>query len=221
MARWAGVLYIFGTAAGILSTVGTGIMPGATDLHTLTFANENQFILGTLFLLLMGISLALIPVVIYPVVSQVNQTLALGYVVFRGALETFTYIVTAISWLLLLVINMEHANTVTSADSTVYQSMGYILSLSSEHLHSITTIIFSLGALMLYSLLYQSRLIPRWLSGWGFIGGIIYLVAGAMALYGTNYTALQMPLALQEMVMAVWLIIKGFNQPETHPLSRK
>jgi hypothetical protein len=78
-------------------------------------------------------------------------------------------------------------------------------------------IVFGLGALMLYAALYQSQLIPRWLSGWGFIGAVLHLAAGVFVMFGwlTNIPALgilwDLPIAVQEMVMAVWLIVKGFN----------
>lgn len=130
-----------------------------------------------------------------------RDTLALGYVIFRegGALETFIYI--SAIWLLLVVLSKEYVN------EAGFQSVNHLLSSSGEQIHSFTMVIFSLGALMLYYLLYRSKLIPRWLSGSGLIGGTIYLVTGVLAMFGTVSTLVQMPLALQEMVMAV---ISGF-----------
>jgi hypothetical protein len=79
------------------------------------------------------------------------------------------------------------------------------------HLTSLE-IVFSLGALMIYYLFYQSKLIPRWLSVWGLIGAILYLAAGLFAIFSVDFSILlEAPLALQEMVLAVWLIVKGFN----------
>jgi hypothetical protein len=209
IARFVGVLYIIGTVAGILSVVFTGSILGSTNVLMKVSANVNQVKLGTLFILIMGISLALVPVIIYPIVKKYNEALALGYVVFRGALETFTYIATAI-WLLLVVLSKEYVIT-ASSDSNSFENMINLLSVSGEQIHSFTMIIFSLGALMFYYLLYQSKLVPKWLSGWGFIASIIYLATGVFALFGPINTILLMPLGLQEMVMAVWLIIKGFN----------
>ncbi|WP_166242522.1 DUF4386 domain-containing protein [Paenibacillus turpanensis] len=210
IARLVGLLYIIGTAAGIVSVVFTGAVMGSTNVLMKVPANVDQVKLGTLFILIMAISLAMVPVILYPIVKKVNEALALGYVVFRGALETVTYMVTAI-WLLLVVLSKEYANTVSS-DMASFQGLSHLLLQSGEQIHSITMIIFSLGALMLYYLLYQSKLIPRWLSGWGFFASIIYLVTGVFALFGTVVTVVLLPLALQEMVMAVWLIIKGFKQ---------
>lgn len=212
IARWVGVFYIIGTAAGILSVVFAGAVIGTPDVLTKVSANVNQAKLGSFFIVIMGISLAFVPIVFYPVAKKYNQVLALGYVVFRGALEPVVYIISAI-WLLLVVGSQAYVNAV-SVDSTAFQSINQLLSNAGEQIHSMTMIIFSLGALMLYYLFYQSKLIPRWLSGWGFIAAIVYLATGVFALFGPISTVVLLPLALQEMVMALWLIFKGFNSEE-------
>ena len=79
---------------------------------------------------------------------------------------------------------------------------------------------FGLSALILYTLLYQSRLVPRWLSAWGFIGGVMVLTAGVLRLFGESSTSptsilLTVPIGINEMVLAVWLIVRGFNSSPT------
>jgi hypothetical protein len=76
---------------------------------------------------------------------------------------------------------------------------------------AVRDIVFSLGALTFYYLLYAARLVPRWLSGWGIVGTVGYLAAGVIAVFSTEQVILLLPLALQEMVMAIWLVAKGFN----------
>ena len=71
--------------------------PNRSGLSPDVSAYENQIIMGAIFVLMMGFNLAMVPVVMFPTFKKQNEILALGYVVFRGALETFTYIVTAIS----------------------------------------------------------------------------------------------------------------------------
>jgi Domain of unknown function (DUF4386) len=78
-------------------------------------------------------------------------------------------------------------------------------------------IVFSLGALMLYYVFYQSKLIPRWISGWGVFAILLHLATCFLILFrlqsafSTANLAMNFPIFLQEMVMAVWLIVKGFN----------
>jgi hypothetical protein len=64
---------------------------------------------------------------------------------------------------------------------------------------------------MLYYVFYKSNLIPRWLSGWGVAAAILYLASGVSIMYSLDLEILQFVMAVQEMVMAAWLIIKGFN----------
>ena len=77
---------------------------------------------------------------------------------------------------------------------------------------AVTTIVFGIGALMFSYLLYASRLVPRWISVWGLVGAVPYTAVGVLGLFGTNPEILYIPLAVQEMVLAVWLIAKGFNR---------
>ena len=113
-ARIVGVLYIIGTIAGILSLVLTGPILGDSDYLAKVSANEIQIIAGALFVLIMGFALAMVPVMMFPILKKYNEALALGYVVFRGALETVMYIVLAISWLFLIPVSQEYVKAGTS-----------------------------------------------------------------------------------------------------------
>jgi hypothetical protein len=93
-------------------------------------------------------------------------------------------------------------------------ALGYVWSFE------IGTLIFlGLGGLPLYYILYQSKLVPRWLSGWGLIGAALILLYGLLGLFGLTADSmilniLAAPIAVQEMVFAVWLIFKGFIPQE-------
>ncbi len=205
-----GVLFIIGTVAGVLSGLFLGPFLDDPGYLIKVSANENQIILGALFVLIMAFALAMIPVVMFPISKKHNETLALGYVVFRGALETFTYIATVIIWLLLFPLSQEYVKA-GIPDASYFQALGTLLLEAADSIDLVLTIVFSLGALMFYYLFYQSKLIPRWLSGWGLIGAILVLAVGLLAMFGLDLEILWAPLALNEMVLAVWLIAKGFN----------
>ncbi len=78
---------------------------------------------------------------------------------------------------------------------------------------------------MYYYVFYQSRLIPRWLSGAGIVAIISMLAACMLALFSDNavtgYIPLAFPIFLQEMVLAVWLIVRGFEPSGSAAGSRK
>jgi hypothetical protein len=211
-----GVLYIIGTIAGMLSVVLTGPVLGGSDFLVNVSAHEIQIIAGALCVLIMGLALAMVPVMMFPILKKYNEALALGYVVFRGALETVMYIVLAISWLFLIPVSQEYVKA-GSPDASYFQTLGAVLLKGHESIDPILAIVFCLGALIFYSLLYQTNLIPRWISGWGLAAIIVWLAMGLVALFhiiepmSTIRIVMGIPIGLQEMVMAVWLIVKGFN----------
>ena len=220
-----GVLYIIGTVAGILCKVLTGSIQNDLNLLTKVTANENQIIVGALFLLIMGLALAMVPVMMFPILKKHNEALALGYVVYRGALETVTTIAMVIGWLFLTVLSQQYIAGAT--DASYFQTLGTLLLNGNDSISTISQIVFPLGALIFYFLLYQSKLIPRWISGWGLIAAILWLATSLLDLFGiisawsTVQVVLALPIGLQEMVMAVWLIVKGFNPSAIASLSAK
>lgn len=207
-----GILFIIGTVSGILSAVCTGDIFTDPDYLIRIAENEPQVLLGAAFVLLMGFSLAMVPVMMYPLFKKENEALALGAVVFRGPVEAVLYILTVISWLMLVTLGNEFVAAGMPAGSH-FQDFGAVLVQSGIQINQILEIAFSLGAMMFYVLFYQTRLIPRWLSLWGVIGAVLYHIAGWSDLFGIDMGVLIFPLALQEMVMAVWLIMKGFYNP--------
>ena len=205
-----GVLFIIGDIAGALSYVVTGGLLDGPDALTKIAASQNQVVLGALLVLVMGFALAMIPVVMFPVFKKYNEVLALGCVVFRGALETVGYMASAATWLLLVELSREHAEA-ASAGAPHFETLSALLAGSTAG--NLVTIAFSLGSLMFYYLFYQSRLIPRWLSVWGLAGAVLYLATPLLDMFGHGFGILQAPLAVAEIVLAVWLIAKGLNSP--------
>jgi hypothetical protein len=158
----------------------------------------------------MGFALAMVPVMLFPIFKKYNEALALGAVVFRGALEAVTYIAIVICWLLLIILSVEFVKA-GAPDASYFQTLGILLLEAADWFGYVLSIVFSIGALMIYYLFYKSKLIPRWLSIWGLIGAILYLAQPLLAMFGSELDILFAPLAVQEMVLAVWLIVKGFN----------
>jgi hypothetical protein len=203
-AVWIGVLYIIGTVALVLSLVVTGgVLAGSAYLAQVA-EQPDQVAIGALLVLLAGFALAMVPVVFWPIGRRHSETLAMGYVVFRGGFETVIYIVGALAWLVLIALSTQPdaaplAGLVSTTVAVIWDQL--------------IAVPFALGALMFYVLLYQSRLVPRWLSAWGLVGAVLYIVPPLGSMFGLSLGFLMAPLALQEMVMAVWLIAKGFNLP--------
>lgn len=111
-----------------------------------------------------------------------------------------------------------------AADPTSLRAAGDSLLDVRQQVAIIGVFAFCVGAFLYYCLFYQSRLVPRWLSGWG-IGAIaLMFLACVLALFGQNeitgYVILALPIAVQEMVLAVWLIAKGFRSSDLESSAR-
>ena len=109
------------------------------------------------------------------------------------------------------------SNKKTARDASNFQTLGALLLALKDWASVVENFPYGLGALMFNYMLYQSKLIPRWLSGWGLVGGTLMLAMGLLRMFGRSVTAreravfLAIPLILNELVLAVWLIVKGFN----------
>lgn len=205
-----GVLYIIGTAAGMASAVvATPVLNSAEPLAGIA-GNGNQLVTGALLVLVMGLALAMVPAMMFPILKRRSEAFAIGYVIFRGALEAFSYLALVLCWLVLVVISGQSADA-GAAVASQFGSLGILLVKAQDPIIAVGDIVFGIGALMFACLLYQMRLIPRWISGWGILAAVAYAAAGLTAMFGTTLELLLMPMLVQEMVMAVWLIVKGFN----------
>lgn len=207
-----GVIFIIATVAVLVADALTPDLTG-TDYLTRFSADTNQVAAGALLYLVAAFASAGIAIAMYPVMKRSSAGLALGSVVFR-ALEAVFYMVEVVSLLSLLTLGQQFT-TAGAADRTLFQAIGNSLVSVREHAALVAVFAFCLGAFMYYYLFFQSRLIPRWLSGFGIVAITLMMVACVLALFSgnfiTSYIPLAFPIFLQEMVLAVWLIVKGFN----------
>ena len=206
-----GVLFIIATAATMLSLVGTEPILDAPDYLINVSANENQVIIGALFMLIDAVAVSGIAIIIYPILKKYNEVLALGYIGAR-VVECVLFIIYVIILLSLLTLSQEFVKA-GAPDVSYFQTGGTLLLAASDWAFSLGLgLIFTLSALILNYSLYQSKLIPRWLSGWGLVGATLVFALTLLEFFSINLTEiLNFPIALQEMVFAVWLIFKGFN----------
>ena len=211
--RIVGVLLITATVAGFIGGGFLGPVLEAPDDLAKVYANENQVLIGALFLFIMAAAGASIAIPMYPILRKHNGGIALGSVGFR-IIEGGLFMVGVIFLLLLVTLSQEFVK-VGSPDASYFQTSGELLVAGMNLGLLIGGLAFSLGALMYYYLLYQSKLIPRWLSGWGLIGVTLGLAAYLNQFFSASASSGidigHIPIFLQEMVFAGWLITKGFN----------
>jgi hypothetical protein len=209
----AGLLFITAT---VTSVVGTGLsrpFVTAPDYLGRVSAHASQVTAGALFEFIAAAASAGIAISLYPVLRKWHAGLALGSVVFR-TMEALMYTVGVVGLLSLLRLSQQFTRAGV-ADRASLQAIGDSLLGARDQATLAGVLAFSLGALMYYYLFYQSRLVPRWLSGWGLVAILLTIAACLVAWFSqrplTTYTIVLLPIAVQEMVLAVWLIAKGFS----------
>jgi hypothetical protein len=227
----AGVLYFLGTVFGGLGVIiGGEVLASLTvskplagvDMLGLVAANSSQLTGGAFFSLMMAISLVAMTVFLYPIFRKDSEELAMGMVLFRGALEGTYYFLSTLGFLTLVSLSNEYI--ATGADSAALQSMGNVLYQFQDRLAAVGPIFFLIGATCLYLSFYRTRLIPRWLSVWGLIAVVASMAAALLNFFHMDTGIgiyLEMVMFPQELVMAVWLIVKGFNPSGMTALSAK
>jgi hypothetical protein len=213
-ARIIGVLFIISTVAGVLSLAAFGsILDEPVSLEKIA-SNRSQVLVGALLELICAGAFLGIAVVIFSTLKAYSERFAIGYVVARS-FEALPFIIGIIGTISLVILSHDYVQTGLT-DATYLPSLGAFMIL----VHQVTNlvgsmILFSITALILNYALLRSRVVPRFISIWGLIGAPMMLVAGVLGVFGLSFTStislvLTMPLALNEMVFAVWLIIKGF-----------
>ena len=220
-----GALFIVCTVASILGpSLVTSI--NSPDYLDQLAGNPDRIISAALLEFIWAAAGAGIAIGLYPLLKKYNGALALGSVGFRVVENVFVLIGT-LSLLSLLTLSQEFI-AAGSPEASSFQTLGAsLLALRDWQLHVISGLAFALGVLMYYAILYKSNLIPRWLSGWGVLGAILALAATILSSFTRNFgldsfdTYLHIPIGLQELVFAGWLIAKGFNPSVAAALSAK
>jgi hypothetical protein len=213
----AGALFIIATVAGLMGSGFTGSILGASDYLTRIAANGNPIVIGALLSFVAAAASSGIAISLYPVLKKYREGLALGSVGFR-LIEGVFYMVGAVCLLSLFTVSQEFVSA-ASPGASYFQTLGRLL-LTVHDLAGFVfgVLAFGVGALMYYYVFYQTRLVPRWLSVWGLVAIVLLLAASILTLFdgepfsiSGSLIVLALPIALQEMVLAIWLIVKGFD----------
>jgi hypothetical protein len=215
IAKVAGVLFIIATGADLLSALFIGPI---TSTNYLVSVSENRGLVGTgaLFLFIGGAAAAGIAISLYPVLKKFNGGLALGAVGFRISEGVLRFV--AVCAMLSLITLSQQFVKAGAPDSSYFQTLGALIYAGYRLVGNVASLLaFSIGCLLYYIIFYRTKLVPRWLSVWGLVAAITSMLScvlvsiGLIAPFGTEQLVLALPMLPQEMVLAVWLIVKGFN----------
>ena len=209
----AGVLFLVGTAAGVLSIVGAA--DGPNYLREVA-ANGTQVIVGALFQLVTAGAYVGVAVALHPVLRRYGPTAAAGFLGFRIAAGVLNMLGALI---LLLLLDLSSRFVGAGAPvASYFETVGALLRIGRDGMNHVAMMLALIaGDAMYYWVLYQARLVPRWLSGWGFVGLAFTMVASLLVVgrlvevVSPAYAALMAVLGLQQMALAIWLIVRGLD----------
>lgn len=207
----AGLLFLVADVAGGLFFALTGGLGSGQAYVQAVPAHQAELGLAALCIFMMGGAGTGIVVALYPVLRSRSEALAIGAVVFRLAGEVLAFVLAALT---LSTITLGNAATGAS-DSTLYVLATNVLVDVRDQASLVGSAAFGIAALLYCSVFFESRLLPRWLSAWGVLGAVIWLAGTAWAFVSHNVDGgmAMAPLAINEIVMAVWLIGRGFSVP--------
>ena len=212
-----GVLFIAATTFYMIGQFIHGPITASSDYLEHVYPDQQTVIAGVLIELIGILAIPLIAVYFYPVLRKYSQVMSLGYLVFRS-LEALLLLVVSIYSLSLIHISKGFLG-LTGANAMSYLEIGASVQAVSYWTFLLSVgIVFPLTALMLNAVLYQSRLVPRFISVWGLLAAMLLLMGTVVDVFGLlsgiSRSALEViltiPIAANEIVLALWLIIKGF-----------
>ena len=212
-----GILFIIATAFLFVGGSFYGPVLDTPNTLQVAYPNRTSAIIGMLIEFSCILAIPLIPVFAYPVLRKHSETLALAYIVFR-LFEAVLFVLVDITKLSLIKVSQLYL-AAESSNAAMLESIGATIQGWNEWAWVFYVLIFGFGALIFYVALYQSKLLPRWISICGLIAIVMMMTSALLAMFGVElpdaiFGLLVVPIGVQEMVMAVWLIIKGFNPIE-------
>ncbi len=221
-----GVLFILGTVPALLSLPLAINTVNAPNHLTAISTNEGQMIIFTAIKFIMGVACAGIGLALYPILKKYNEGLAIGAAGFR-VIEGVLDVVGALLYVVLLAISQEFVKAGTPA-SSFFQTADVVINAGIGWFRDAAMLLtFGVGAMMYYIVFYQYRLVPRWLTVWGLVGISLTIISAVLVMFhllppfGTIQVILNLPILPQELVLAIWLIAKGFNPSAGTSLSAK
>lgn len=211
--RITGALFLIAIVASILGGAIIDAQLIDPDGLVRVSADRTQVALGVLLELLNAIAVIGIAAALYPTLRTHNHALAVGYLGNR-VVEAIVQVAGSTIPLALLVAS-QTLSAAGALEVSSFQSSGALLvAARAQLIGTMLGIFFNLGALLFYLVVYQARLLPRFVPIWGFVGVALVLAWNVLEMFGIHAGIyLAIPIILNEILVGIWLIVKGFNSP--------
>lgn len=199
----------YGVGAALVTSV-----TGAPDFVATISAHQTTLVLGAFLMLLNTVVDVGKGVLFFPVLENHGRRSALAYL----ALIVVQVVLLDVGVVgLLTIVPLGHlAVDVGPASAAWAQALGSLLIQWNNMAYSIGEATLGVGGLFLCSLLYRTRLVPRFIAAAGFIGYVSLMVGMIAEIFGIHIgLMLTVPGIFFEVGLPLWLFIKGF-QPEAY-----
>jgi len=212
--RLIGALFLLGFLSyGVGFALVTSVI-GAPDFLATLAAHQTTLVIGAFLMLLNSVVDIGKGVLFFPILENHNKHTALAYL--AAMIVEVVLLAVGVLYLLMLVPLAQLGVAGGQASLAWAKSMASFLVQSNNMAYQVAEMTLGLGALFLTALLFRIRLIPRFLSGWGFIGYAILMTGTIAEIFGIHIgLILSIPGGLFEVALGFWLLIKGF-QPEAY-----
>jgi hypothetical protein len=215
-ASFVGLLFLIAMVTSLGGGLWVESILDAPDYLVAVSANSSQVVIGALLEIINCITVIGIAVLLYPILKKKSSSLGLGYVGFR-IMEAAILVAAVVCSLLLITLSNEYLAAGTG-DTAYFQSLGILIKAARSNLTGVlTATFFSCAALLLYYFLYQTKLVPRFISIWGLIAVLLMLTWNLLEAFGISISAgiiFGLLIILNEIFLGIWLIAKGFNLVE-------
>lgn len=215
-----GALFLAAMAA---SLVGGGLVESAISAPqylAAVAANETQLIAGLLLELVNAIAVLGIGVLMVPILGSHSEAMARGYLDFRLVEAVFCSAI-VIGPLALLILSQNPLQAAALGADAISAVGALAMAQRASIAELLIPLFFCLGAAVLYTALFQTRLLPRFIAVWGLIAVALVLAMNLLSLTieldMTVAMILALPIILNEIVLGIWLIVKGFNATAVVP----
>ncbi len=225
-AKLIGILFILAAASAIAGVLLYNPILNSSDYLIEGSAHGNQVILGALMELILVVSAIGTATAMFPILRKYNETIALWHVCFRF-LEAVVITVGLISVLALLTVSREFA-AAGAPDTASFQVVGTSLIAIHDWTFMLGPLFFlGINTIMYSYIFYKSKLVPTALAFLGMTGAVLVFICALLVMFGVIQQVslvgalLALPIAAFEISLAVWLIVKGFNDSEVVPVNAK
>jgi hypothetical protein len=209
-ARIVGAMYLAGFVVGITGFVLIQSILGAPD-HLATLPANSMLLAIAAVLWLMAVAWdAAHGVLMFPVLKQYSERIAVGYLGFR-IMDALFIAIMVLFVLVQIPIGSEYVDAGAS-DASYLQALSTVFMQAQLDAYNIAMTTLGISSLILCYSFYKSKLVPRLLAVWGLVGYATILFGSVLEVLGFNLLTIHaIPGGLWEVFIGVWLIVKGFN----------